>query len=257
LTEIKGGWDHLAGGLQLGEADFRLLRDLYEAEVSIASENVGRILDGIRGFGVLDETLVIVTADHGENLGDHGIIDHVYSLFDTTVRVPMIVRYPSRFSAGEAVGDAVSLIDIVPTVLEITGTRLPDDALKGVVLDDPRVRDRLSVFSENGRPINGIRLLEKRFPDFDATTIDHPMRMIRSGPFKLIWTADVSAELFDLEDDPGELRDLAPDRPDLRNRLLSELRAWSLGLEARVTPREFTSRDEKSLERLRALGYVE
>jgi arylsulfatase A-like enzyme len=257
LTEIKGGWDHLAGGLQLGEADFRLLRDLYEAEVSIASEHVGRILDAIRGFGVLDKTLVIVTADHGENLGDHGMIDHVYSLYDTTVRVPMIVRYPPRFSAGEAVGDVVSLIDIVPTVLEITGTQSPEDTLEGLVLDDPRVRDRLSVFAENGRPINGIRLLEKRFPDFDTATIDHPMRMIRSSSFKLIWTADVSAELYELEADPGELHDLSVDRTDLRNQLLSELRSWSLGIEPRVTPKAFESRDDESLERLRKLGYVE
>jgi len=70
LMKIEGGWGYLAGGLHLDEADFRLLRDLYEAEVSIADEHVGELLDAIGGLGVLDETLVIVTADHGENLGD-------------------------------------------------------------------------------------------------------------------------------------------------------------------------------------------
>jgi hypothetical protein len=83
------------------------------------------------------------------------------------------------------------------------------------------------------------------------------MRMIRSGPFKLIWIAEVSAELFDLGADPGELNDVSPDRIGLRNQLLGELRSWSLGIEPRVTPRAFESRDDESLERLRALGYLE
>jgi len=257
LMSIEGGWGHLAGGLHLDEADFRILRDLYEAEVSIADEHVGRLLDAIRDSGVLEQTLVIVTADHGENLGDHGLIDHVYSLFDSTVRVPMIVRYPQRFAAGEVVSDAVSLIDVVPTVLDVTGIPTVDDGLEGFAMDDPGIGERPAVFAENGRPINGTRLLEKWFPDFDTAAIDHQMRMIRSGDIKLIWKADVSAELFDLESDPGELMDLAPDRPDLRNQLLSDLRSWSLGVEPRVPPQAFESRDRESLERLRALGYVE
>ena len=257
LIKIEGGWGHLAGGLHLDEADFRLLRDLYEAEVSIADEHVGELLDAIEGLGVLDETLVIVTADHGENLGDHGLIDHVYSLFDTTVRVPMIVRYPPRFAAGGVVDGLVSLIDIVPTVLDVAGVPMPDEGLEGLALDEPGIRDRPAVFAENERPINGIRLLEKWFPDFDSAAVDHQMRMIRTGDFKLIWKADVSAELFDLETDPGELIDLTPTRPELRNRLLGELRSWSLGIEPRVVPQAFESRDRESLERLRALGYVE
>jgi len=257
LMEIEGGWGHLAAGVPLDESDFSLLRDLYEAEVSIASEHAGRLLDALRDSGVVEQTLVIVTADHGENIGDHGLIDHVYSLFDTTVRVPMIVRYPPRFAAGETVGDVVSLIDIVPTVLEITGSQVPDDDLKGLVLDDPAVSDRTVIFAENGRPINGLRLLEKWFPDFEATAIDHQMRMIRSGDIKLIWKTGVSAELFDLETDPGELMDLGPAHPELRNRLLGDLRSWSLGIEPRVTPQAFESRDRESLERLRALGYME
>lgn len=256
LMSIEGGWGHLAGNLALDDEDFRLLHDLYEAEVSIADEHVGRILDTIRELGVLDQTLVIVTSDHGENLGDHGLIDHVFSLYDSTVRVPLIVRYPGRFETG-AVSELVSLVDVMPTVLSATGVEGVDFALAGLPLDHPGIEARSSIFAENGRPINGIRLLEKWFPDFDTATIDHPMRMIRSSSFKLIWTADVSAELYELEADPGELHDLSVDRTDLRNQLLSELRSWSLGIEPRVTPKAFESRDDESLERLRKLGYVE
>ena len=154
-------------------------------------------------------------------------------------------------------GGLVSLIDIVPTVLDVAGVPMPDEGLEGLTLDEPGIRDRPAVFAENERPINGIRLLEKWFPDFDSAAVDHQMRMIRTGDFKLIWKADVSAELFDLETDPGELIDLTPTRPELRNRLLGELRSWSLGIEPRVVPQALESRDRESLERLRALGYVE
>jgi arylsulfatase A-like enzyme len=257
MMSIEGGWGHFTGNLKLDDRDFRLLRDLYEAEVSIADEHVGLVLDAIKDLGVLDQTLIIVTSDHGENLGDHGLIDHVFSLYDTTVRVPLIVRYPRRFEAGQVVDDLVSLVDVFPTVLEVTGSSPVAGGLSGVALGNPRAGEHTAVYAENGRPINGVRLLKKWFPDFDTSTIDHPMRMIRSGTFKLIWTADVSAELFDLEADPGELSELASARPDLRRSLLEGLRAWSLALEPRVTPHAFESRDRQSLDRLRALGYVE
>lgn len=257
LMAIDGGWGYLAGGLSLSEADLRLLRDLYEAEVSIADEHVGRLVEALKNTGALDRTLVVVVADHGENLGDHGLIDHVYSLFDTTVRVPLIVRYPGRLDSGRVVGDLVSLIDVVPTVLEITGAAKPPDDLPGRALQQSDAQPRSAVFAENGRPVNGVRLLRKWFPDFDTETIDHPMRMIRTGDLKLIWKADLSAELFDLATDPGELVDVGRDRSGLRNSLLADLRAWSLGVEPQILPEAFQSRDRESLERLRALGYVE
>jgi arylsulfatase A-like enzyme len=257
LMAIEGGWGHLAGRLSLDADDFGLLRDLYEAEVSIADRHVGRMLDWLEDRGQIERTLVIVVSDHGENLGDHGRIDHVYSLYDSTVRVPLIVRHPARFQAGSVRSELVSLIDVAPTILEATGLSDPGLGLPGLALDGPELSGRSMVFAENGRPINGIRLLQKWFPEFDASSIDHPMRMVRNGPFKLIWTADVSAELFDITSDPGELEDLSPDRVDLGNRLLADLRSWSLGIEPRVVPRAFESTDQESLEKLRRLGYVE
>jgi arylsulfatase A-like enzyme len=257
LMAIQGGWGHLAGRQSLGADDFRLLRDLYEAEVSIADRHVGRMLGWLEDRGQIDRTLVIVVSDHGENLGDHGRIDHVYSLYDTTVRVPLIVRHPARAQAGSVRSELVSLIDVAPTILEAAGLSDPGLGLPGLALDSSELSGRSIVFAENGRPINGIRLLEKWFPEFDASSIDHSMRMIRSGPFKLIWTADVSAELFDIESDPRELEDLSPTRPELGNRLLADLRSWSRGIEPRAVPRAFESTDRESLEKLRRLGYVE
>ena len=142
-------------------------------------------------------------------------------------------------------------------MLDITGAAKPPDDLPGRVLQQADAQPRSAVYAENGRPLNGVRLLRKWFPDFDSETIDHPMRMMRTGDLKLIWKADVSAELFDLATDPAEQVDVGRDRPGLRNSLLADLRAWSLEVEPQIPPQAFQSRDRESLERLRALGYVE
>jgi arylsulfatase A-like enzyme len=257
LRSVKGGWGHLAGWLRLDAADFQILRDLYEAEVAVADELAGGLIETLGALDLLDRTLVIVTSDHGENLGDHGMIDHVYSMFDTTIRVPLIVRYPARFAAGGEVAEPVSLVDVVPTVLDVCGIGAVGAELPGIPLGDRAAAARAAVFAENGRPINGLELLRLEFPEFDASAIDHRIRMIRAGRHKLIWKTGVSAELFDLATDPGEHRDVESSLPELRDRLLGELRAWSVGIEPTQPARPFESRDRESLERLRALGYVE
>lgn len=258
LMEIKGGWQHLAGELPLDDTDYRILRQLYAAEVATADELVGQILDALEDDGRLDDTLVIVTSDHGENLGEHGMIDHMLSMYDTTTRVPLIIRYPERFEAGAREEDLVSLVDIVPTVLDVCSlieARDPEH-LRSSLASSERVR-RPAVFAENARPINGIERLRRWFPHFDATRIDHAMRMIRTDRFKLVWRVNVAASLFDLERDPGETVDVAGERRELRDDLLAALRRWALSLDARAGSGPFESRDRESLEQLRSLGYLE
>jgi arylsulfatase A-like enzyme len=257
LMGITGGWGHLAGALELSAADLEALRDLYHAEVSVADRLVGTLVDGLARLGQLERCAVIVTADHGENLGDHGMIDHVYSMYDTTVRVPLVIRYPERFAAGAVADGLVSLVDLAPTILDLAGARRPDVGWPGRSLADPGSAPHQHVFAENGRPVNGVRLLARHFPAFDAATIDHPMRMVREGAHKLVWRVGVAAELYDLAADPGETRDLAPIRRDLRDLLLADLRHWARGLEALPRHPEHRSSDRESLEQLRALGYLE
>jgi arylsulfatase A-like enzyme len=260
LRTIEGGWEHFAGALPLDAADFQILRELYTSEVAVADSLVADLLDAVRGPGALDQTLVIVTSDHGENLGEHGLIDHLYSLFDTTVRVPLLIRYPERFTPGVEVDDVVSLVDLVPTVLDTCGVLDSDNdadaSLLARSLCDGGHGRREEVFAENGRPINGIRLLQ-RFPDFDVREIDHEMRMIRTDRHKLVWKVGRAAELYDLAADPGETTDRGDVDRELRNELLDSLRLWVAELDTTLRPGRFSSSDHESLQRLRALGYVE
>ena len=205
---------------------------------------------------MLDQTLVIVTSDHGENIGDHGMIDHFNSMFDSTIRVPLICRFPSRFAPDVRVDDPVSLVDLAPTVLDVCGVLESGDVMLSRSLCDREARVPDSVFAENGRPINAVRLLQ-RFPDFDVSTIDHEMRAVRTGRHKLVWKVGKAAELYDLVEDPQEAMDIGGIDRELRNTLLLTLREWVAGLDTSLRPGAFSSRDRENLERLRALGYVE
>lgn len=255
LRSISGGWGHLAGKLHLDETDLEILRSLYVGEVAVADSLVARLIDSLDSHDILDDTLVIITSDHGENLGEHGLIDHVLSMYDTTVRVPLVIRYPGRFAPGSVVDDLASLVDLTPTILEICGAT--DPSIVSRSLGAPTANLRHAVYAENGRPVNGLRALRRHFPNFDTASVDHPLRMLRLGRDKLIWKVGASAELYDIETDPSELVDRSSAETDIRNRLLDDLRGWATGMTGPTATRSFTSRDAESLKRLRALGYVE
>jgi arylsulfatase A-like enzyme len=257
LKKVKGTWAYLAGAARFDETDFQIMHELYEAEVAMVDARVGKLIGALRESGILDRTLVIVTSDHGENIGEHGMIDHFLSMYETTIQVPLIMRYPSRFAAGTVSHALVSLVDIYPTVLDICGLGKgdPDTAARSLANAD-RVAPAF-VIAENDRPINGIKRMESAFPSFDTSTIDQRMRMLRTDRYKLVWYENEDAQLFDLESDPDEQRDLASSEPAIRDQLLDDLMEW---MESRAGGEEveaFEGRDPRAEERLRALGYIE
>ena len=259
MMTVRGGWAHLTGADVLDEADLRVLAELYRAEVSLADELAGELLETLTALGILDRTLVVITSDHGENLGEHGMIDHVNSMYETTVRVPLVIRFPGGRGRGRVEDELVSLLDVAPTVLDLAGLEARTGATAGgaASLADPDRAPRDRVFAENSRPMNGLRRVRRLFPEFDAALIDHPLRMMRDRRHKLIWRAGRGAELYDLAADPAEALDLAASRLAHRDEMLLSLREWASGLGTPSDPRRFVSRDPESLRQLRALGYLD
>jgi arylsulfatase A-like enzyme len=257
LRHVAGMWGHLAGAQTFDETDFQILRDLYDAEVATADALVGRLVEALREEQILDETLVIVTSDHGENIGDHGRIDHLLSMYETTVRIPMVLRYPKRIAAGSVDDSLVSLVDVSASVLDICGLGAGQPGIAGRSLVDPDRSAPMFVVAENERPVNGIKKMRKSFPSFDTDAIDQRMRMLRTERHKLIWSEKSGSQLFDLHADPGEQRDLAASDPELLVRLEELLFGWMREHSAETDAEPFESRDPEALRRLRALGYIE
>ncbi len=257
LRAIKGMWAYLGGEYSLKADDFEVLQDLYAAEVAMVDGLVGGMVEFMRELNMLDDTLLIITSDHGENLGEHGMVDHLLSMYETTMRVPLIMRLPSSFSAGSESEELVSLVDIVPTVLDICGLapQYPDIAARSLL--SPSRSPHEFVIAENERPLNGVNLMRENFPDFDPASIDHRMKMLRTLQHKLIWYDDGRVEVYDLQSDPGELNDLSVLEPELSSRLLSQLEAWNAAQEDPRPSQPVEISDPETRDQLRALGYID
>jgi arylsulfatase A-like enzyme len=259
LSKITGMWEHLAGELKLSERDLRIMSDLYDGEIAFTDHCVGQVIDCLKDLDSLDDTLVIITSDHGENIGEHGLIDHLLSMYETTLHVPLVVRYPTRFKAGTSSDGLVSLVDVFPTVLELCNLRSESEKLEpaGISFADADGQKRAFIVAENDRPLNGINLMKCHFPAFDTRTIDYRMRAIRTNKEKLIWKLDRGKELYDLQADPGELNNLAEQESQTCDKLNAILISWMKEMPSNKDATLMEGKDPESLKILRSLGYVE
>jgi arylsulfatase A-like enzyme len=193
------------------------ISDLYDAEIRELDRAFGILLDGLRDEGILDETVFIVTSDHGENLGDHGLMDHVFSLHRSLRHVPLLVRYPPRFAAGERRSEVVRLEDVPPTILELVDLPVPEGLDGASLLGD--LGGRVSR-ARLGPPREYLaRLAEEEGLRFDPTPLLLDLWAVYDGRHHLIVYSDGREELYDVELDPGETRNLAAERTELRERL--------------------------------------
>ena len=195
----------------------RFASRLYDGEIAYMDSEIGRLLDMLRSRGILDTTLVLAIADHGESLGEHGEETHGLFVYDATVSVPLLARFPERVPAGTRYEGLVSQVDLVPTALDLMG--LPP--LRGV--QGHSVADGLS---GKGRAEREPVYAEAIYPDRIYGWA--PLLSLRSLDRKFIEAPE--PELYDLADDPPETRNLAASRPeeaaDWKRRLLAAVQGF-------------------------------
>jgi arylsulfatase A-like enzyme len=232
--------------------DAGFYRAQYDREIRYFDDELGRLLEAVERRGLHRSTLIVLTADHGESLGEH---DHFFRHgpvpYQTNARVPLVLRLPGRLPAGHVVTAPVALLDLMPTILDLVDVPVPPTA-RGVSLL-PRIDDGDAegplVFMESG--------------GFEPWQLS-----VRRGPWKLVHVrAPRDRErlrggeflLFDVARDPDEKRNLAARRPEITRELRAALDEW-----LRTTP-EYRGSEEKPLESLdpdtqemlEALGYVD
>lgn len=224
----------------------RALVDLYDGEVHHVDRELGSLLtDLLARQGDGRDTLVIVTSDHGEELGDHGRIGHGHTLYRETTAVPLVLHAPGRVPAGAKPGRA-SLLDVLPTVLELAG--FEDELAKLPPLDGHSLVPRLRQ-SAAGDPERYLLHL-----DFDS---GHGLAWIDGERKFLLSKGPYLKKVFDLRADPGERTDLYRELPEAeRARLAFELAKNYNLLDRSALPRRTTTIDEELAANIRALGYV-
>lgn len=256
-------WAYYNGEAGINDAEFELLTALYDAELLYLDSLLQQLFVSLLARGVLEDTLIIVTADHGECLGEHGFFQHTpFCIYEPLIRVPLVIRYPALFPAGQRISVPVSLYDLFPTIAEVVGleAKYLTQQWQGESIVPARVAslaDR-SVFAEALNP-----LVEKAGQDHSevhAAQYDYYLRAIRWRRYKLIWHSKGAHELYDVWADPAERANLIHQEPVLARELQHRLESWLSSLDHHPSPSGLDEGDELSQEtvqRLRALGYVE
>lgn len=224
-------------------ADAALAPTPYDAEISAADYGVGELLGTLREAGVLDDTLVVLTADHGESLGEHQEKTHALFIYDATLSVPLLWRYPRAFQGGTVYQGSVRHVDVVPTILELTGLSGGGET-QGVSL--------LGAF-QGRRPAPDL-------PQYAESLVSElgfgmaPLYGVRREGFK--WIRAPRPELYDVRADPAELTNLYPEaarRADVLDRELQQILDSSRGVG--LAP-DANPMSRESLEILQSLGYI-
>jgi len=178
--------------------DWRPIVARYLGEISLLDAQIGRILEVLDELGLAENTLFVYTADHGDMCGGHRMIDKHYVMYDDVVRVPLIVRWPSRIAPGSCTDAFVSTsLDLARTFVEAAGAKVPQE-FQGESL--------LPVFEGGG---NG---RESIFAAYYGNQFGlYSQRMVRTREWKYVWNPTAEDELYHLESDPAELVNRAPD----------------------------------------------
>ena len=216
--------------------------NLYAGEIAYTDDCISQVIRRLKELDLYDSTLLIIVGDHGESLGERGEKEHGYFIYDCTIKVPLILRYP-KCPKGKRVTNVAGLTDIVPTVLSALGLPVPPkvtgrDLIK-YSADNPSASEARYVYCES--------LLPTRFQ------CNSLLSVVTDG-WKYIQTT--RPELYDLQNDPGEMDNLAGKQPH-RARLMQD--HLSRILEANVrggTSDSELTLDEESRSRLESLGYI-
>ena len=254
--------EYFTGQRSFTREELEHLGDLYDAEIQYVDSLVGEIEAVLRGRGIIDETVLVITADHGENLGDHGMVDHVFNLYETTIRIPLLIRYPKVFPPGRTDASRVQLLDLFPTLLHLAGAggRFPSQGIN-IAGAEPGSIGR-PILAEYYYPLQVLQVLGEpagRSPLL--APFERRIRSLTEGDLKLILGDDGRAELYDLAADPAEKTDLATNPAEREGLVLLREHLMEL-IETCLPPgtppavEAPVQLDEQTLKKLRSLGYI-
>ena len=203
-------------------------------------------------------TLVLVTSDHGEGLGQHDHLGHSINIYEEAVRVPLLFRWPDRIGKGCVFSAPVEQVDIAPTILDLIGVKADGFSFQGRSLA-AALRGDDDASLDGDRPVYLYREYYENRPmklhSGKQVLLKGGKSGIRAGKWKYIeGKEEKTRELFDLEADPQEQVNLTSTHPQKAAELASQLEAWEQTHRRKESLKDTIS--EKDLERLKALGYV-
>ena len=216
--------------------------NLYAGEIAYTDFCIARLIQKLKDLGLFDSTLVVITSDHGEMLGEHGESDHCYFIYQSAIKVPLIIKMPGKHK-GRVVRQLVGLIDVVPTICSLVGVRTPPQVqgtdLSGYFTREDATEEERYVYTES--------LFATKY---NANSL---LGLVTSR-WKYIQTT--RPELYDVVEDPQESNNLVDKLPRQARLMREQLRE---AIEQTTRENQSDSKaqlDSESIKRLESLGYV-
>ena len=249
-----------------------MLKDVYDAEIAYQDRQLARLFRTLKRSGQLDNTMVIILADHGESHGEHDFMGHAFVNYDEVIHVPLMIRYPDGgFKAGHRVKNNVSTRRVFNTVMEAAGVEyeqydrtMLDMSLRQEV--EGNTPEGEAVIAEAFPVMNFVNVMEMNNPEaIDLFRVRKLRRSIFEGDYKLMDVGGQSDEFFDIAKDPDELTNILDNPFGYENdiiRMERRLQEFTAELEGHrdgvmAGDQIDYSNNPELLERLRGLGYIE
>lgn len=255
-----GGFSFAAKNTIISQKEWDIVKSWYEAEIAYLDHQIGNLISFLRNKGILENTLLVITSDHGENFGEHGLAVHPLCVYDSILHVPLIMSHPSLVPKSLKIESLCSTVDILPTVLDLAGIKCPSN-IQGRTLrpfEEHRIHDFVCA-EYGGLHTRGFAGLQAWKLGADTkrklTEIDVGCKCIRTPTHKYI-LSEHSEELYNINEDPSEQTNIIKEHPETARSLKSQLeKAVDISY---YGPKEFSGKEtDKEMERrLRALGYV-
>ena len=252
LTSVM---DYVFGLKEYTPEEIALTAATYDAAILELDDLFRQLIESLRVSGRLDNTIVILLGDHGDHMGEHHMLDHQFSVYEPLMRIPLVVHYPQRFSVGRDARPVTNL-DLFPTLLELVGVA-PTVRTTGENL--LRARESRPRLCECPQPMLGaLKKALRRHPAFNPTPWKRSLRAYYDGPYKFIQGSDGRHELYKLDEDPEEARNLLHEQPEVAKRLEAALQEYLGRLQAfkmqTRNPQVILSLEEQ--QQLEDLGYL-
>ncbi|MBU0753660.1 MAG: sulfatase-like hydrolase/transferase [Planctomycetes bacterium] len=223
----------------------------YDGEITLVDHEIGRLLETLKILDMEKNTVVMVTADHGEGLLQHGFVGHGVHLYEEAVRIPLVVRWPGRVRAGHTLEEPVGLIDLAPTLMDLIGEEVKTlpfqgTSFAGALLGRSSLDPQRPIFlyrrQYDGGLVEGIPVIGEKFG-------------VRMGPWKYIeGKEERTFELYDLNKDSAERENLFEKSPEQARKLKKIVEAWKKSYTSDKAVQD--NQTDEDIEKLRQMGYI-
>lgn len=220
------------------------LVERYDREIRQMDSSIGSLIKFLKAKDLYDNTLIIVTSDHGESFGEHGLMIHSPAVYEELIKVPLIIKYPKSSKQSGKTSTPVSLVDIMPEVLSVLGLEIPP-GVQGT---------RISQKQKN-------TVMAERFRDKNWRWTCYPfaqrsLQALYKGDYKYIHSSDYNHELYNLREDPVEQKNLIASHPEIASDMQRDIRLWLQTKPSDLPDKKGDGISRELKEVLKEMGYL-